>query len=171
MNISYASLCVILATLFSCSSLKRINVSMLEPGAVSFPSNVQNLVLLNRAHTPVSKASKIESILTGEGKNQDAQGRQHVLSAIHATMANSPRLKCILSDQEYSGNGTGTIFPPLLGCDTIAKLCKQHNAQAVLALETYDSDCIITHESGNVQVNNQFGIPIPKIQLFVTHSN
>ena len=152
----------------SCSGLTRINVSILEPCAVSFDPSVGTAVLLNRAIAGPDKQSKIEAILTGEGHFQDKQGRQQVLAGLYSSMLNSPRIKCILTDLEYPGNGTGTMFPPALGWDTIAKLCAKNNAQALIALETYDSDCFITHENGQVTVNNQFGIPIPNVHLFVT---
>jgi hypothetical protein len=158
----------ILLLICSCSGLKRINVSMLEPGAISFDPDVNTVVLLNRALPSQTKASKIESIITGEGQFQDKQGRQQVLAGIHSSMLNSPRLKCVLTSLEYPGQGSGSLFPTALGWDTIRKICEENRAEALISLETYDSDCIITHESGQVQVNNQFGIPIPTFQIFVT---
>ncbi len=91
-----------------------------------------------------------------------------MLEGLNHTLMQSPRLRGKLTGLDYIGNSSGTTFPTPLGWDTISKICQDNNTDALIALETYDSDCIITHATGNVQVNNQFGIPIPSLQFFAT---
>ncbi|MBY0423993.1 MAG: hypothetical protein K2Q22_00015 [Cytophagales bacterium] len=162
-----SSVCFI-AVLSSCSSLVSLNVRLLEPAAVFWRPEINTVALVNRAVPPKSKANTIESIITMEGYNEDKQGRQQILQALNNALTYSPRLKSKLTGYELKGDGSGTTFPKPLGWDTVANICKENEVDALVVLETYDSDAIITQATGDVSVNNQYGIPIPTVHIYAT---
>lgn len=141
---------------------------MLEPGGVYLNPSINTVALVNRAESPNKKGTRVEAILTMEGRNEDKQGRQQILVGLNNALLQSPRLKSKITGLELMGDGTGTTFPAPLSWDSIALLCSQNEVDALVVLESYDSDCIVTHTMGNVQVNNTFGIPIPTVQFNVT---
>jgi hypothetical protein len=161
---------ILLVFISSCSSFIEMNVTLLEPGGIALRPEINTLALVNRA-LPTDKDKKkdrLEAVLTMEGINEDKQCRQQMLEALSSTLQQSPRLRGKLTGIDYFGNSSGTTFPPPLGWDTINQICKDNNVDALVALETFDSDCIITHATGNVQVNNEFGIPIPTVTFYAT---
>ena len=164
----FSSVLVFLIFISSCSSFINMNVTMLEPGGVYLNPGINTIALVNRAISVPKKENRIEAIVTMEGENEDKQGRQQILEGLNAALIQSPRLKSKITGIELKGDGTGTTFPAPISWDSVALLCNQNGVDALLALETYDSDCIITHTTGNVQVNNAFGIPIPTVQFNVT---
>ena len=141
---------------------------MLEPGGVYLNPSINTVALVNRAASANKKEGRIEAIVTMEGANEDKQGRQQILEGLNNALLQSPRLKSKITGLELMGDVTGTTFPAPLSWDSVALLCTQNEVDALVVLESYDSDCIITHTTGNVQVNNAFGIPIPTVQFYVT---
>jgi len=156
-------------SMFSCASLTTLNIKMLEPGAISLGPDIGTVALVNRAIPgPTSKLNNVLDILSSESLNHNLQGRQEVLEGLNSELLKSPRLKGQLSTLQYSGDMTGTLFPPALSWDTINKICMDNNTDAVIALETFHTDLMITHEIENVQMTNQFGISIPSITFYAT---
>jgi len=155
-------------TLSSCSSFISLNVRMLEPAGVYFRPEIHTVALVNRAVPSNKRADIVESIITTEGYNEDKEGRQQILLALNEAMLNSPRLTTKLTGIELKGDGSGVTFPKPLGWDTINNICKENDAEALVVLETYDSDAIITHASGDVKIDNSSGLPIPNITINAT---
>jgi hypothetical protein len=153
----------------SCSSLVSLNIKMMEPGAITLPPDIGTVALVNRAIPgPTTKLKNIVDILTSESLNHDLQGRQQVLQGLQSALQQSPRLRGVFVSEAYNGDMTGTLFPTPLRWDTINQICLNNHTDAVIALETFHTDLNITHESGNVQMTNQFGISLPSIQIFAT---
>lgn len=166
----YLSVPIVIAAaiFYSCSSTTNVRVSMLVPGAITIRPDIKTMVLLDRAIAPETRKNKIESILTEETPQQDKQGRQQALAGLFNALKSSPTLRGKLTTMELSGDGTGTFFPMVLSWDTIDRICTENGADALIALETYDSDCIITHETGKITTSTQFGITLPNIQFYAT---
>jgi hypothetical protein len=154
--------------LFSCSSLTTLTVKMLEPGTINLSKDINTLALINRALPATNKLNAVEDVLSGESYNQNLQGRQHILEGLNKALTESPRYRSFLTNVQYIGNGTGTSFPPPIGWDTISKICSDNHTDAVIAMETFHSDCSITHEDSESQLTNEFGVSLPVTQYYVT---
>ena len=142
-------------------------LTILQPGGVTLPSNIKTVALVNRALPQNDKYNKAEGLLTGEGLKQDQRGMQEIFEAMNRTLSQSPTLQPKLTNIEMKGSGDGTTFPPALSWADVDRICNQYNADAILALETYDSDCITT----NAQVNgtkvgtNGTNITVPQFNV------
>jgi hypothetical protein len=169
MKYYYIGFLTFICFLSSCSSLITLNLKMLEPGAISLGPDIGTVALVNRAlPAPTSKVNNVVDILTSQSLNHDLQGRQEILEGLNSALQQSPRLKGLLASAQYKGDMTGTLFPAPLSWDTINKICMDNQTDAVIALETFHTDLNITHETGNVQMTNQFGISLPSVQFYAT---
>ena len=169
MKYCYIGFLSFIFSLFSCSSLVTLNVKMLEPGAISLGPDIGTVALVNRALPgPTTKTKNVIDILTSESLNHDLQGRQQILEGLNNALMQSPRLKGFLATAQYSGDMTGTLFPAPMSWDTINQICMDNHTDAVIALETFHTDVTVTHETGNIQMTNQFGISIPTVQISAT---
>lgn len=131
--------------LLSACGIRNVSISLIQPGAITLPPELRSVALVNRALPANVKANIIEAVLTDENLGQDKNGRQQVLSGVLDLLRNSPRLNCKLTTLEMQGWGTGTDFPAPLDWSQIQQICNEYQTDGVVALETFDTDCIITN--------------------------
>ena len=139
------SLSVLILFSLSCSK-KNIRIQVLKPAPISIPQNIKTIAIVN--HTiPINKIWDIvEGILTGEIIEQDKKGKQEVLIGLSNAMKETSRYNVILTTEIFKGSGSisGKTFPTPLSWHNIEMLCRKYKADAVLSLENYDSDYIVT---------------------------
>ncbi|MBI3502346.1 MAG: tetratricopeptide repeat protein [Bacteroidetes bacterium] len=136
----------------SCTS--TIGLEVLKPADVTLPPDIQKFTLVNR--TKPDKKNQVwnvvEGILTGEGIYQDREGADQTLSGLMQIMQRTPRYTITQASIEYKGTGT-EVFAPLLPWEEVELLCQQYNSEALIVLESFDSDSRLTYDSKPVQVH------------------
>lgn len=147
---------VALITLGSCSK-KHVNMSVLKPAPVSVQQHIQTIVIVNRTEPENKTLNTIEGVLTGEGLGEDRQGADQSLSSLNSTLTISPRFQAKRALEKYKGSGAGGVLPDPLPWKIVNALCTKYKADAVVALETYDSDFIITHSEKDVEEKDANG--------------
>jgi hypothetical protein len=127
----------------------RTNVaySGLRPADINLPQNIKTVVLLNRykAERRNSWMNVVEGIFTGEIMFADRRGVDFALSALQQRLASGPKYRVVIANEQLFGSGTGMLPPPLLQSE-VATLCQRHQADAVIAIEAFDSDILIRTE-------------------------
>jgi hypothetical protein len=98
---------------------------------------------------------------------QDEQGIQHTMSGIVELTLNSPRFTIERATEKYIGETSGTIFPDALPWEVVENLCNKYKADAVIAVETFDSDYIITNGTKNVEKTDPDGNKIKVTEFTV----
>ncbi len=157
---------VFLILLSGCGA-SRISFDVLVPAARTVPAEIQSVTIVNRSFPENKDANMLEGLLTGEGLEQDTMSTQFVLRGLDETLRGSSRFRVVKASELYSGSGIGTLLPEVLPWETVDYLCDKYNSDAVVALEAYDSDFIITgaavgkdlldlHARGVVTVNCGF---------------
>jgi tetratricopeptide (TPR) repeat protein len=144
-----------------------VKLTLIRPAVVDVPQKIKTIVIINRTLPKDTKANKIEEILTGEIMRQDEQAIQQTMDGLINTIKNAPRFNIKYANEKYIGETSGTIFPDPLSWPVISKLCTKYEADAVIAIETFDSDYIITNGSRNVERKDENGNTIPFIEYFV----
>ncbi len=119
----------------------------MQPAHINVPARIKTLVVVN--HTiPINKWWNIlEGVLTGEMIEQDKRGKNEAVKGLVSRMTESTRYKIINSSETFEGKGSisGLTFPDALEWRTVENLCKKYKADAVLSLEYFDSDFIVTN--------------------------
>jgi len=138
-KIFFLSLC---AFICSCGT-SSLTVSMMRPADITIPQHINNLVIANRtAPTKGNLGSNIvEGVFTGEGIGADNKASNYCVNGLNSIMKKSQRYK-LLNPASMQLKGTGTsVFSPPLKWKKIKTICSSYNnADALIVLETFDSD-------------------------------
>jgi hypothetical protein len=134
---------VLLILLSGCGA-SRISFDVLVPAIRTVPAEIKSVTIMNRSFPENKEANRLEGLLTGEGLDQDTLSTQYVLRGLDESLRGSARFKVIKASELYTGSGIGTLLPEALPWETVDYLCDKYNTDALVALEAYDSDFIIT---------------------------
>ena len=139
------TLVLIALLLGSCKT--TVSYSGLRPADVNLPTGIKSVVLLNRykASRQNSWMNIVEGIFTGEILFADKRGVEQALSGLQQRLQSGPKYTIAIANEQYAGTGTG-ILPPPLNQGDIGALCSKYNADAVIALEAFDSNIAVTSE-------------------------
>jgi hypothetical protein len=149
MKIKYALLFLLTVTVLtifsSCSSMRSVGINSMRPAEITFPSYVNTLLLVDRTKFDNTAVNIIESVITGELPGSDKAAAQEAITSLQNTLLASPRFKVIRASETLSGNSITQAFPDALPWNVIEGLCSQYKTEAVVALEIFDSNFIVTH--------------------------
>ncbi|MBN2350767.1 MAG: tetratricopeptide repeat protein [Bacteroidales bacterium] len=156
-------------TLSGCSA-SRMSFNVMAPANKVIPKEIQTLAIIDRSVPENEDLNKIEGILTGEGLEQDKLSTQFVLDGLRESLSTSSRYNVIRTTEIMKGSGSGFLFPTPLPWEKVEQLCEKYDADAIVSLETYDSDFIISKDilsltdlrvNGTASVNCGFRMYFP----------
>ena len=127
-----------------CGSMRSVGISSMRPAEITFPSYVNTLLLVDRTRFDNSAVNIIEGVLTGELPGADKAAAQEAINSLQQTLLASPRFKVIRAAEILSGNSITQAFPDALQWNVIEGLCLRYQTEAVVALEIFDSNFIVT---------------------------
>ena len=132
----------IIAVFLSSCSTSSVLVSIQKPADISLPQDIKTVVVANRS-IPTKKnlaGNILEGLVSGEGIGTDKMGSKYCVEGLVSILDNSDRFETKnIGDLELKGTGTSS-FPLPLKWKKVSKLCKTYNADALIVLETFDSD-------------------------------
>ena len=133
---------LITAIFLSSCTTSSVLVSIQQPADITIPQEIKNVVVANRS-VPTKKnlaGNILEGLVTGEGIGTDKMGSKYCVEGLVSILENSDRyVTKNIGDLELKGTGTSS-FPPPLKWKKVNKICKTYNADALIVLETFDSD-------------------------------
>ncbi len=123
----------------SCTS--NVYFQGLRAADVTIPSEIKTVVVVNRFKPTKENRWKavVEGIFTGEMIGADREGAENALRSFANTLGLTNRYKVVMANYSLEGNGMG-FFPEPIAFQDIEKLCNDFNADAVVAIEAFDSD-------------------------------
>jgi hypothetical protein len=142
----------------------NVYLNVLRPADVSIRKHIQSVALVNRAKPKSKVANVIEAVLTGEDLFQDKSGKEKALTGIYNMMYNSPRFSVLMTDLYLEGSGAGSVFPDPLSWQQVEKYCADYKTDALLALETFDSDNSVTTNTRTVDKKDAEGKVIKVVE-------
>ena len=124
---------------FSCSSVKEMQVLVPKPTLVKFPKDVKRIVIVDK--TQGNFLTTIEGLLTGEVIGIDKILAQECITGLtNPFLKNSDIQITKHSERLKSDNMTSTGFGKVMKWSEVDQIAKLNDADAVLALEYFDSD-------------------------------
>lgn len=135
-------------TLGSC--VKQVSMNSMRPAEITLPSHINKVLLVNRTKFDMKGANILEGILTGELPGADQSAAEAALSTFQNTLLNSPRYEVVRYPQLMIGNSITAAFPQALNWDQLERIASDTKADAVIAVEIFDTDFIVTN--GNRKV-------------------
>ena len=129
----------------ACGPSKNVSFNITQPAEITFPSDVNTILLIDRTKFDNNVLNTIEGILTGELPADDKHAAQEALNSLKNKLDYSPRFNVKILTERFSGNSMTATFPQPLPWNKIDELCIQNNAEVIVALEVFDSNFIITN--------------------------
>ncbi len=165
-NVTILSLLLISGFLgMSCSKMRNVNMQSMRPAALSVPNHIQKIVIVDRTVYEKKGVDIIEGILTGELPGQDRAALQEGIYAMQQTFALSPRFEIKIATQRLEGNSITAAFPDPLPWKSVEELNRQYNTDAVLAIEVFDTDFIVTKGTRKVKKQVKEGEKTKEIEV------
>lgn len=127
--------------LVSCAT-RSIYTNVLVPAEITISQDIQTVGILNRSLPAKGEGwnNFLEGFVTGESIMADREGSYNTCKGLAFKLNANPRFKGLLMDGEnYRGTGTKE-FPVALDWGIVDQLCQKYNTDAIVTLETFDSD-------------------------------
>lgn len=126
-------------TIFSCSSVREMQVFVPKPTLVTLPSDVKRMVIVDK--TQGNFLTAIEGVLTGEMIGIDKILSQECMTGLKNPFLKNSQIQITQHpDRLKSENMTSTGFGTVMNQTLIEQIARQHNADALLVFEYFDSD-------------------------------
>lgn len=129
-------------TFSSCSKYGYVHLNYPQAPEAFLPEGVDNIVVVNRSLTKEEDKQKktVESIATGEIAGSDKMASDEAIKGVYDGLHDKNGIKIIIP-KELRIYGTGTReTPAVLDWGRVAEICKSNEADALLVLETFDSN-------------------------------
>jgi len=133
---------------FSCKT-SSVPIQILVPAEINIPKHINSVVIANRS-LPSENKDKIlnilEGLFTGESILADRYGGENCIQGLNDKLNQGPRFQAyVINNSELRGTGTKEFAPPLAWYE-VNKICNQYKADALVLLETFDTDIILNKE-------------------------
>lgn len=139
-NIIYLSLSLLLIQ--GCAT-RGMRVLTTRAANIAVSKDIKKIVLVNR--TQGDGSGVVEGILSGELPGSDAALVQECMRGLNETLNLSTRFQTTMHDQILkSGNASGTQFGAYLEWAEVDSICNKTGADALLAIEFFDSDFLVS---------------------------
>jgi len=151
LNIPVYGALVLLMLIISCSGSRTVTLKSMRPAEITLPSSTKTLLILDRTKSGKNAVNIIEGILSGELPGEDKTGTQELLSALKNQLSYSARFNIITAEERLDGNSLTSAFPKQLSWEVINSLSEKYQADAVVSLEIFDTDFIVTRGRKNIK--------------------
>lgn len=136
---------IVVAVFFIFTGMASVQLRLMRPALLNIDESVQSLVILDRTKSEKKIIDIVEGGITGENIGQDEKGVQVVLQTFTSVLDATPRFDVKRASERYKqANITGGNFPNPMSWNEINTICKQYKVDAVLVLEHYDTNFIVT---------------------------
>jgi hypothetical protein len=134
----------IISVLSSCGTTSHVSMEVLVPAQINLPKHIKKVGVLNRSMPAKGDwvTNVIEGFISGESIMADKDASINCVQGLIDMLNKNPRLGAVLvSAQKLKGTGTRE-WPDALAWTTIDSLCKAYSVDAIVSLETFDSDIL-----------------------------
>ncbi|HEX3767256.1 MAG TPA: DUF6340 family protein [Puia sp.] len=146
---------LIILSCYSCSSTNLMSLSVLKPAPVSIPANIKTVALVNRskAATESQTLDAIHKALSLESNDLQQAGANGSMRGLKDELMKNTRfteVKPLNMDLRSFGAG---IFPTPMQWDSVEKICRESNTDALFSLELFDTESKLNYSASPTQVN------------------
>lgn len=159
---------VLLALVFTgCSRYGYVSLSYPQAPQVYLPENVDEIAVVNRSLTSEEDRDQkvLESVATAEVAGSDRLASDEAIKGVLAAAQNwEGTLIVVPRTVKMEGTGTREV-PELLDWDVVSEICRKEGADALLVLETFDSNSDLLLSAAREQVASLLTTGEPSTRL------
>jgi hypothetical protein len=137
----------------------------MRPAAFDVPNHIQSILIVDRTIYKREGVNILEGVLTGELPGQDKAALQEGIYSMQQTFARSPRFTVKIATQRLEGNSITPAFPNPLPWKSIEELNRQYQTDAVLAIEMFDTDFVVTKGTRKVKKTVKDGETTKEVEV------
>lgn len=134
-----------------------VNLTLVRPSELVIPDYIQSIALIDRTKQEDTKQNKAEQILTGEAYRQDEQAVFQLGEGFIEACSGTKRFVTVRTAERFTSNGTKSTFPTPLDWDTVTELCNKNQTDALLSVEIFDTDFILTNNPVKIETREEGG--------------
>ncbi|WP_460516393.1 DUF6340 family protein [Cyclobacterium sediminis] len=138
------SISIIFTLLVMVSCTKNVSLTRLMPAEINVPNHIQRLLIVDRTKPESQGVAIIEGILTGEMPFEVKNAIDGTLASVQQELSTSPRYKIVRANERLTGGLFSQTFPKPLDREMVRALCRRYQTDAVLTLEKFSSDFVLT---------------------------
>jgi tetratricopeptide (TPR) repeat protein len=128
----------ILALSSACT--RSASLTVLQPAQFKVPDHIAKIAVIDRSKPSNGWLNVLEGLFTGEAIGQDRRSREEAVRGLTDALQRTPRFRVISTGVELAGSKAGVNLPTPLPWAEIEKICGEYGADAVVAIESFDSD-------------------------------
>lgn len=136
-NLFYTAL---LLTLCLGACTRSTTLRVLQPAQMTLPEHITTVAIADRSKPSNGWSNFFEGLLTGEQIGQDRRSRQTAVDGLTNALTRTPRFQVKTTGIEMEGSKAGGRMPPALDWPEVSKICRDYNANALVTIESFDSD-------------------------------
>ncbi len=148
-------ICIVLAC-YSCSSTSLMSLSVTKPAPVSISPNIKSVAIVNRsqASNETKTLDAIHKAVSLETNDLQAAGAQASIQGLLDELMKNSRFTQVksLNGLDLRSYGAG-VFPTPLLWDSVERICKESNTDALFALELFDTESKLNYAGGPPNIN------------------
>lgn len=144
--ITLLSAVFLISLLSSCGSTSHVSMEVLVPAQINLPKHIKKVGVLNRSLPAKGQwvSNVLEGFISGESIMADKDASNNCTMGLVDILNKNPRLGAqLVTSTKLKGTGTRE-WPDALAWTTVDSLCKNYNVDAIICLETFDSDVLFT---------------------------
>jgi hypothetical protein len=146
-----------------------MSLSVVKPAPVSIPSNIKTVAIVNRtrASGETKTLDAIHKAMSLETNDLQAAGAQPSIQGLSDELMKNNRFTQVKSLNGLDLRSYGAwAFPTALLWDSVEKICRENNSDALFALELFDADSKLNYAANPSNINLA-GVNLPAIEHLV----
>ena len=156
---------LIITSISSCVT-SSVFVNVQRPADITINKDIQNVVVVNRSRPSKDNlvGNIVEGLISGEGIGADRKGAEYCVEGLVGMLNNSERFS-LKNEGRIELKGTGTSsFPIPLVWNEVKSICGSYDGDALLVLETFDSDSRVLVGPPVVRTRKVKGIKVKELR-------
>ena len=157
---------VLVILFFTSCTVSSVSVKVQRPADITIPMHIKNVVLANRSlPTKENRAENIlEGLISGEGIGADRKGSEYCIMGLTKILTSNDRFS-LSNSAGLHLKGTGTsLFAIPLEWNKVNEICNTYDADALIVLETFDSDSRIYEGKSRKRYKKVDGIKVAYLE-------
>ncbi len=141
---------------YSCSSTSLMSLNVTKPAPVSISPNIKSVAIVNRtrATSETQTLDVIHKAISLETNDLQVAGAQSSIQGLSDELMKNTRFTQVksLNTLDLRSYGAG-VFPTPLLWDSVEKICKESNADALFSLELFDADSKLNYAGSPTNIS------------------
>ena len=125
-------------TLGSC--MQSTSLRVLQSAQLTVPEHINTIAIIDRSKPSNGWLNVLEGLFSGEAIGQDRRSRLEAVSGLTDALTRTPRFQVKNTGIEMTGSKAGGNLPRPLDWAEVEKICQEYGTDAVVAIESFDSD-------------------------------